>query len=75
MVKINSEEQRARFEVILENMDPEDYQITANWGGELYRDGIIAGSIFGAGVTLIGIGLYKAISWIKVKGVKESGCN
>ena len=75
MVKINNEEQKARFEIVLENMDPEDLQILTNWGGELYRDGIIAGTIFGAAGVLIGMGVYKAVSYFKVKGVKESGCN
>ena len=71
MVKINNEEQKARFEILLGYMDPEDLQIMTNWGGELYRDGIIAGA---AGV-LIGLGVCKVVSWLKVKGVKESGCN
>jgi len=70
MVKINSEEQKARFEIILENMDPEDLKITANWGGELYRDGIVVGFIAGAISSLIGFGLYRT-----VKGAKERGRN
>ena len=51
MFKINNANQRARMEIMMENMDTEDLGILINWGAELYRDGIITGIIAILGVV------------------------
>ena len=72
MSKINNQEQRARFEVIMENMDEEDLEIVSNWGGELYRDGLIKGGLVSIGCIFASFGISKAISVINRR--KENQC-
>jgi hypothetical protein len=73
ILRINNEEQRAIFETMAENLREEELEALINWGGELYRSGIVNTLIFVGVTSLVGFGIGAAIGIVKSK--KEADTN
>jgi hypothetical protein len=72
LLQINSKDQIAIFETMAENLREEEFEALTNWGGEMYRAGIIHTLIFVGVSSLVGFGIGAAIAVAKSKNEEDT---
>ena len=74
-LRINNEEQVAIFEIMAENLREEEFGALMNWGGEMYRSGIVNTLMFVGASSLVGLGIGATIAAVKSKKEKDANSN
>lgn len=67
MNSILTDEQKAIIAELAGEMHSNEYEALVNFGGQMYRDGIIKG----AAVAMIGVGIGVAVNCIVKRNLKE----